>query len=456
MNRHIFLIISLLLQSRIALYAQQTTDNPDDGNDTEEEVDESIIDAEELDIRENPIIEGDDDDWVIVAPTFINRKKNHISFNGADWSALRTAIAKSESIPFSIVHIGDSHLQADIATAQIRNLLQYDYGNAGRGLITPLKISGTNEPLDFSFTSTHSWTPAKLMNQTWPHTMGFTGVSISPYNKSSNFTVSTSERDDYNPFSSIIVFHGGQFYVTGVSDAEGKSLPFVATPSKDYTYIQLTDEVNSAQIFFDSAGDLTLYGVSLVGDRPGVYYHVIGNNGAAYSTYNRIGNVGTGIQPLNPDLVIISLGTNEAFGKVDASSLTSHIDKLISNIRAANPEAQFLLVTPMECQKSVVTTKKIKKKGKGKRRRRTVTRKVRSYAVNANVAKVRNIILDYGKTHHIAVYDWYAVAGGEGASAKWINEGLYGHDRVHHTHKGYHLQGELLYEAVAAALKPQQ
>lgn len=438
---------TILLMPALLVYGQSPVMS-DESEDEDTEVDESMIDEEERDIRENPIIEGDEDDWEIVSPGFINRNKNHIIFNGADWTALRAALAKSATRPVSIVHIGDSHLQADIATGELRNLLQFDYGNAGRGLITPLKISGTNEPTDFSFTTTNSWTPAILMKSSWPHAMGFSGVSISPGKLSSNFTVSTSEKEDINPFSSIIVFHGGQFFVTSVADAEGNSLPFVATPSKDYTLIELTQDVTSAQVFFDSAGDLTLYGVSLIGNRPGIFYHTIGNNGAAYCTYNRIGNVGAGINPLDPNLVIISLGTNDAFGRFDARALTADIDKLISNIHSANPDAQFLLVTPMECQKNV--TVKQKKKGRGKKRRsRTVTRK----AVNANIEKIRNVILDYGKAHKIAVYDWYTVAGGDGASYKWFDAGLYGHDRVHHTRKGYHLQGELLYEALTEAFQ---
>lgn len=450
MMRILLTIASIIFLSGMAY--SQSADAPDNPDEEESEVDDTLIDEEERDIRENPVIEGDEDEWVIISPAFIDRNKNHIIFNGADWSGLRKALANSETIPFNIVHIGDSHLQADIATGDVRNLLQYDYGNAGRGLITPLKLSITNEPTDYSFTSTNSWSHAKLMNRTWPYAMGFTGVSISPGKLSSNFTVATSEKEDINPFSSLIVFHGGQFFVTSVADADGKSLPFVATPSKDYTLIELTQDVTSAQVFFDSAGDLTIYGVNLLGNRPGLLYHTIGNNGAAFSTYNRIGNVGTGISHLDPNLVIVSLGTNDAFGRFDAKTITSDIDKLISNIRSANPDAQFLLVTPMECQKQVWSTVKQKKKGRGKKRR---SRKVCSYTVNTNVEKIRNLIMDYGKSHNIAVYDWYTVAGGDGASNKWLSDGLYGHDRVHHTRKGYHLQGELLYEALTDAFKNQ-
>lgn len=219
----------------------------------------------------------------------------------------------------------------------------------------------------------------------------------------------------------------------------------------------LPSQQTRVTVDFSSAGDLTVFGASLSGDRPGVFYHAIGNNGAAYETYNRIGNVGAGIAPLKPSLVIISLGTNEAFGRLDTRVFARSIDRLVSNIRAANPQAQILLTTPMECQKSVTTTKKVKvpaKRRKGRKARtRTVTRTSRSYAVNRNIAPLRQAILDYGKENGIAVYDWYDVAGGAGASTSWIDHSLFAKDRVHHSRQGYVLEGRLVYEALLDALR---
>lgn len=430
-----------------------------DVDDTETEESDSIeIDVDDINVRENPVIDENDDYSPMAIPSFIKNKRNHIDFNGADWSRLRNDLKKSSEIPFTIVHIGDSHIQADFATGEIRNNLQYDYGNAGRGLITPLKMSGTNEPHDYSFSSTQAWNAVKLMSQSWPRTMGFTGTSITPVSMSSNFLVSTSDKYDYNPFSAITVYHKGQFYVTSVVDGDGNPIPFVAIPSKDYTHIELTEDVNEARVYFDSAGDLTIFGTNLSGQRPGLFYHTIGNNGATYDTYNRIGTIGEGIQPLKPDLVIVSLGTNEAFGKVDKRRIENAIDRFIENIRKSNPDATFLLVTPMECQRSVYTTVKVPGKTKKRRKGRkakstTVTKRVRSYATNNNISTIRDIIVDYGEEHHIAVYDWYTIAGGEKASSKWISDGLFSGDRVHHSLKGYRLQGELMYQALRDALE---
>lgn len=124
------------------------------------------------------------------------------------------------------------------------------------------------------------------------------------------------------------------------------------------------------------------------------------------------------------------MGTNEAFGRFDAARMIDSIDRLVRELRRYNPAAEMLLVTPMECQR----------------------RSRKGYAINGNVKSVRDAIVMYGKDNRIPVYDWYKIAGGYRASDKWIGEGLYGRDRIHHTVKGYKVQGFMLYEALTKAL----
>lgn len=429
--------------SGIMVPAGAVTVNPVDGD----------TDAETVAMLTGEVTIPDEaDDIDIAIPSFIHRGANHIIYNGADWAPLRQAFLGSASKPVSIVHIGDSHIQADISSGTVRELLQYDFGNAGRGLVVPLKISGTNQPNDYVFQSRNSWNPVKLMSPVWRQTVGFTGTSIRPMTASSEITIGTSDRDDYNPFRSLTLFHNGSLTIRSVTSGSGEKLDYRSVPSRDYTQIMLPSPQTHVTIDFTSAGDLTIYGAMLSGDTPGLFYHAIGNNGAAYETYNRIGNVGAGIAPLDPNLIVISLGTNEAFGKFNSASFKNSVDRLVKNIRAANPDAILLLTTPMECHKSVVTTKKVRVKGK-RGKRRTVNRTSRSYSVNPNIAPIRNVILEYGRENGIAVYDWYEVAGGRGASASWISNNLFAKDRVHHTHKGYNVEGRLFYEAVMDALR---
>lgn len=451
----------------------QTAQADDEGDEIDEEsASAGDDDPDDEQVRQNPVFDIDPDDEIdIPVPSFINQSANHIIYNGADWSSVRSAFAKTATQPVSIVHIGDSHIQADMGTGVTRELLQYDFGNSGRGLIAPLKLCGTNQPTDYFFSSDNSWTPVKLMSRSWPYTMGFTGTSIHPNYSDGSFTIGTKESDDYNPFSSFTIFHGGKLTIDSIVSSEGFPVHFRSIPSRDYTQVVMASQETKVKVYFSSKGDLTLYGISLSGNRPGVFYHAIGNNGATYATYNRIGNVGQGIKPLNPELIIVSLGTNEAFGRQDPDDFYKSIDRLVKNLRTSNPEAQLLLVTPMECQKSVSkhVTKKVKvaakksRKGKGKGKRRStgggyrnVTTTVKSYVPNANIASLRNEILKYGKENNIAVLDWYAVAGGQGASNTWISNNLFSRDRVHHSLKGYRLQGRLMYDALIDALQNRQ
>ena len=55
-----------------------------------------------------------------------------------------------------------------------------------------------------------------------------------------------------------------------------------------------------------------------------------------------------GLSVLNPDLVIISLGANEAFGKTGPEDIYRAMDMVVSDIKEANPFSEILLVTPMD------------------------------------------------------------------------------------------------------------
>ncbi|MEE0974272.1 MAG: hypothetical protein UH853_00995, partial [Muribaculaceae bacterium] len=93
------------------------------------------------------------------------------------------------------------------------------------------------------------------------------------------------------------------------------------------------------------------------------------------------------------------------------------------------------LITPMECCKRHY----VKRKGQ---------RRYRTYIANEKTHLVRQVILDYARDNNIAVYDWFKIAGGKGASEKWVNDSLLSRDRIHSTAKGYELQGTLFYLAL--------
>lgn len=359
-------------------------------------------------------------------PSYINLAANHIQMNGADWGNLVSRLGSADSVRVDIVHIGDSHLQADMGTAVTRTRLGKRYGSAGRALIVPFKLAGTNEPVDYAITSETGMVQSRLLKLPWATDMGFTGIGICPVENEFGFTISARE-----PFDSVAVYCSGN---------ELKLLSDNASVmSKGVVGISFPDTTSCANLKFHAPQGTTIHGFSLLNGNKGIAYNVIGNNGATYGTYNMIPQFAADVARFSPALIIVSLGTNEAFGKTSNEDLRIQMRALVRDLKAACPDAALLLTTPSECQRKTTVRRR-------KRRRRTV------YSVNANVKRLRDVIMEFAKSEGIPVYDFYEVAGGTRSSSAWLKDSTLNKDRIHLTRAGYTLQGNLFTDALEEAL----
>lgn len=403
------------------------------------------IDDDSKEIREAPQIEFENDDEEEdqeedLTPDYVNFVK--INFNNDNWDDLKNTIRNGGT--FNIVHIGDSHLQADIATNVTRQMLQYDFGNGGRGLIAPLRLSGTNEPLDYGFKSDINWSAERFMRPPW-NNMGFTGCAIFSEHPQGFIELYTSDKNDWNPFNSATIFHSGEMEIASITDSEGVDMEYETNVTNCSTTISFHGSKNRIHINLVDSGPLTIYGATLKAGHPGLIYNVIGNNGATYQSYNLISEFGYHLAHLRPNLVILSMGCNEAFGRFDELSFINQVDRLVRTIKQDNPNCKILITTPQECHKRQ-TTYISRKRG---RKRRSTT-----FAVNQNVEPIRRALLNYAKRNHIPTLDIYEAAGGRGSSDRWVADGLFSKDHIHLSVRGYHLIGRILYTALSTALNP--
>ncbi len=400
-------------------------------------------DGDDTEIRLNPELGVTVDPAVATGSRhypYIKYDQNRIELNGDNWDELSAKLAESKKDGvFTVVHIGDSHIQADGNTGTTRKLFQSEYGDGGRGLIVPFKLAGTNNPLDYTISSSGGFVKSKLMNLPWATKMGFTGVALQPMTYRFDLKIDTKQ-----PFAYFTILGDGDFKVTSIT-SNGRSIEYGADPTERGVEVVMDTDEDNITVNMEGS-DVTLYGIDIRTDQNGVIYHAIGNNGAAYASYMGIDGFGRGVAGLEPDLIILSLGTNEAFGRLNDATFKAQLSSMISRIRRECPDVKILLTTPSECQKSVYTSTK---RRNSKKRRRT-----RTYQVNQNVVRVRNLILEYGREHNIPVYDFYNVAGGAGASTKWLNDKLLSSDRIHRTWAGYRLDGELIYQALISTLNP--
>ena len=176
----------------------------------------------------------------VTVPSFLKKEKNVIEFNDADWSALFDGMVRlqndTDTVPrvVAMVHIGDSHVQAGFLTEAVRLPLQRRFGDAGRGLVVPLKLAKTNEPRDYSVVADGSWNFSRCVGRKYSnYTPGVGGIAIVPRNGRIDLTVSTlSKTDDCAGFKKVRLFHAPVDSFPGVISepflVEGETrLPFL-------------------------------------------------------------------------------------------------------------------------------------------------------------------------------------------------------------------------------------
>lgn len=363
-----------------------------------------------------------------------NTTANEISDPGGTLAAFMeklAALRRGGEGTVSILHVGDSHIQAGIITGRLREQFQRDFGNAGRGIIIPLRMAGTNEPRDYSITTQCGVKTRKVIDKDIQGTLGFTGISATFETPNNEFRIWSR-----SPFNSITVFHHPAAPILHEPDRLNTGSNRVANNSLMATKIMLSQTVDSLTISGLTTAEYsvpTFFGFSLENGRPGVLYHSIGHNGAAFEHFiNNTSLVYGGAAELFPDIIIISLGTNNCFGgNFRRADLYNVVDGFIRSLKMVYPNIPLLLITPMECCNS------------------NTVRGHRTYVSNPNVATAASVIAQAAADNGVAYWNLYAAAGGNNIMEKWFTKGLANTDRIHLTENGYLLQADMFYDAFA-------
>jgi lysophospholipase L1-like esterase len=336
----------------------------------------------------------------------------------------------------NIVHIGDSHIQADYMTSIIRRHFHRHFGNAGRGLIVPLRVAGTNEPNNYKTVSNVTWKSKRCVFPEQPLPIGVGGVTISTSAPAATLEVHMNDLWLDYAFDKLTLFYeeddrSFEFLLRDVKGAELGKISHADDSTRNLAHVTWENKINSVTIEMikrhGQQSHATIYGMVLENSLPGVLYHTIGVNGAKFRHYTAAKHFATQTAALGADLFIISLGTNESIDYPYVSkNFFSEVEELLSSLRKNNPLAKFLLVTPQDAF-----------------RQRT--------KINPGVMQVREWIIKYAVENGLAFYDMFRAMGGEQSASSWSDNELLSRDGVHLTKDGYEYQGHLFYHALIKA-----
>lgn len=329
-----------------------------------------------------------------------------------------------------IVHIGGSHVQADIYSHRIREKLRNYYPGfeGARGFLFPYTAAGTNNPSNYKVEYGGRWTSCRNVSAQ-PCLLGLAGISISTRDTNAWIRIIPGrETTGTYSFNRVRLFHPIDSLIPEVTVGEpGLVKRLRVNPILGFTEYYINRNLDTLT-FYIGKGDnkghtFTLFGIQLLNDEPGIIYHSIGVNGAATSSYLRCQLFVPHLKALEPDLVIFSIGVNDAHGPhFSKEKFMDNYRQLIAWVKEAAPGAAILFITNNDTY-------------------------IRRRYPNENHHAVREAMLELAADNGAGVWDLYTLMGGEGSISAWHARGLAQSDFIHFTREGYTLIGDKLFEA---------
>ncbi len=268
------------------------------------------------------------------------------------WRRFTDKIARGESVRVAV--LGDSFIEGDIVTSDLRRMMQsgYGYGDDGVGfapMASPL--TGFRRTVK---TSSSGWTPYNVMQQAKsPESLSdkfmVGGWVCSPADRASTrweVVAKSGERVTSVPYADIYFLSPkwSQVEVT-LNDTLSKRFDIEASPALRRIRVSADAICSISFKTVKPAAGFVGYGVSLYGDGVTVdNYSVRSNSGQAIFRMNHLLNAQ--LNMMTPyDLVVLQYGLNiMQKGRYNYDSYVRQVEKMVAIIRECFPSAAVMIM----------------------------------------------------------------------------------------------------------------
>lgn len=406
----------------------------------------------------------------------IDTSRNHIVFPAGN-ASFSPFLHKMDSLvhtgrgTVNVLHLGGSHIQADVFSNRIRSRMLRDIplSPSSRGFVFPFTAANSNTPISYASRKRghFRWERSVFKNREKP--LGLLGFQVTAIDPDAEIRIALDARipgEKFWSFTKVRLFgfsHEGvepvlQFEENGPRhygkrDSVSESFLFevprradsliFSFPWKDAQKekafrdtLEKLDSLGKAAFFASpdilrNTPTFTVTGIFLSDSLPGLTYNSIGVNGAGLEAYLSLENFERDLDFSPPDLVILSIGINDAnVENFDAELFKARYDSLVYRIRKVSPKAALLFMSNNDCH--------LTKTGKP----------------NRNGEAVARATFELAKKYRGGFWDLYRVMGGFKSIDAWVAADYAKKDRVHFKNAGYELLGDLFFEALREVIFP--
>lgn len=371
--------------------------------------------------------------FIIPTNIFSQGKNVGISGNTSQLKYFFDALKDTKTKKVRIAHYGDSIIEGDVVTMDLREILQKKFGGNGAGFIS-INTDDVRMRKTTNLSFSNDWKEASLFKRNpnkWPFGMN-AAVFVPAARSWVKYETSRLSKSLTN-FTTARLFYINQDNTATVKYTLGKDSKTVKlenSPKVKELIMKSGSSVNSVNIEFENASKSYFFGVSLE-NGSGIYvdnFPIKGNSGVSLVDINA--SVLKDFNDLmNYKLIIINFGINVLSPEHnDYEWYAKKMEKVINHFKNAFPQTSILLVT--------VGDKGVKRGSK--------------FISDPGITMLLKAQKEVAQKTGIAYWSLFDAMGGENSVNSWVNAGppLVFKDYAHFTYEGGTKVAELLSNAL--------
>ena len=409
---------------------QLTRNSATDDGETEEEIKERDAIYEDLKKQDATLEEEEP-----IAPSSLDKEESQttpkVYFEDFDPShlGLRNTYAalakrKIEGSPLRIAFLGDSFIEADIFTIDLRSLLQSRYGGGGVGWMPfSSEVSGYRQGITHSFSGWKDHFIIRQSKDLYPLTGHY-------YTCEGSASLQYKVAKGYSSWDCATIFYTSnkevQVTVSGVDSTQRYSLP----PSSEMNAYAIKGQNGETNLSFSGAEGAKFYGLAL--DRTkqggGVILDNFSHRGSSGFQLGQIDTqLGKRFAALRPyHLIVLQYGLNVASDKTkDYTYYTKRMSEVIDHLRELYPHTDIIIMGVSDRAK----------------------RSSGEPHTMSSIYALRNAQRKLASEKGIVFWDTFEAMGGEDSMGLFVKQGWAAKDYTHLSFKGGKRLADVFYNS---------
>lgn len=331
---------------------------------------------------------------------------------------------KMDGTPLRIAFLGDSFIEADIFTLDLRKFLQSRYGGGGAGWMPfSSEVSGYRQGITHSFSGWKDHFIIRQSKDLYPLTGHY-------YTCEGSATLQYKVAKGYTPWDCATIFYTSNKEVQVTLSSADTSQQYSLPPSSEMSAYAIKGQGGEMKLSFSGAEGAKFYGIALDGTKQGggVILDNFSHRGSSGFQLGQIDTqLGKRFAALRPyHLIVLQYGLNVASDKTkDYTYYTKRMAEAIDHLKKLYPHTDIVIM------------------GVSDRAKRSSGEPHTMPAIYA----LRNAQRKLASEKGIVFWDTFEAMGGENSMGRFVKQGWAAKDYTHLSSKGGKRLAEVFYNS---------